>query len=147
MAHPLQPNYVLMNQGLQQFSSEISKLANLPQVGLQEVLHTIQTLGASLRADIKGVEDRLSIRLQGVENRLQGVENRVQGVAGRLQGVENRLQGVENRVQGVENRLQGVEAGFQGIENRLQGVETGLQGVQASVEGLQRQTKYRFVLL
>ena len=69
MAQPLQPNFELMNQGIEQFSNEISKLANIPQVGMQDILQAIARLS-----------DRIETGFQRIENRLQAIEAIVEGL-------------------------------------------------------------------
>ena len=105
MAQPLQPNYVLMNQGLQQFTTEIAKLANIPQVGLQDIQRSINQLGVSLRSELKGVEDRLQTRFDGIAEHLLGVEQQIQVVEEKVQGLNARLHGVEVGVAGLQKQM------------------------------------------
>ncbi|KJA13519.1 hypothetical protein HYPSUDRAFT_209467 [Hypholoma sublateritium FD-334 SS-4] len=105
MAQPLQPNYVLMNQGLQQFTTEIAKLANIPQVGLQDIQRSINQLGVSLRSELKGVEDRLQTKFSGISEQLLGVEQQIQAVEEKVQGLKARLHGVEVGVAGLQKQM------------------------------------------
>lgn len=85
----LQPNFdMITNSVCGQFSTEIAKLQNLPQVANPEaILNAVQQLQNTMN------------------NRFQGIENRLQGHDDRLQVIEDRLQLIDDRIASLELRM------------------------------------------
>ena len=78
-----------------------------------EVQAGIRELRAELRADLRGLDERLrnvEVGLRSLDLRLENVEARLDSVEARLENVEARLERMEVRLDGVEGRLVRVEA-------------------------------------
>ena len=71
-----------------------------------EVQAGIRELRAELRADLRGLDERL----RNVEVGLRSLDLRLENVEARLENVEIRLESMEGRLDGVEGRLVRVEA-------------------------------------
>ena len=80
-----------------------------------EVLNQIGIVTTQLDA----MDQRISLRFDGVDSRLDRVESRLDAVENRLGVVESRLDAVENRLGVVENRLDKVENRLGKVEYEL----------------------------
>jgi len=61
------------------------------------------------KRDLEGLEQRLTLRISGVEGRMDGLEGRMDGLEGRMDGLEGRMDGLEGRMGGLERNLVAME--------------------------------------
>ncbi len=61
------------------------------------------------KRDLEGLEQRLTLRISGLEGRMDGLEGRMDGLEGRMDGLEGRMVGLSERIdlktESLEHRL------------------------------------------
>ncbi len=83
-----------------------------------KILVLLETLVSDVGA-LKTGQERLELRMEGLEQRLGSVEQRLEGLEQRLGSVEQCLDGVEQRFGSVEQRLDGAEQRQETIQRKL----------------------------
>lgn len=81
---------------------------------LREVLNEFKDelkveITGELRQEMRGMEDRLTTRLDKMDDRFDGIDDRLDGIDDRLDGIDDRLDGIDERLDGIEDRLGAVE--------------------------------------
>lgn len=72
------------------------------------------------KRDLEGLEQRLTLRISGVEGRLDGLEGRMGGLEGRMEGLEGRMDGFVRDMVAMEQRLnERIDLKTESFENRL----------------------------
>ena len=72
------------------------------------------------KRDLEGLEQRLTLRISGVEGRMDGLEGRMDGLEGHMDGLEGRMGGLERNMLAMEQRLnQRIDLKIESSENRL----------------------------
>jgi|GEM_PF-1560429 len=72
------------------------------------------------KRDLEGLEQRLTLRISGVEGRMDGLEGRMDGLEGRMDGLEGRMGGLERNLVAMEQRLnERIDLKIESCEHRL----------------------------
>jgi len=72
------------------------------------------------KRDLEGLEQRLTLRISGVEGRMDGLEGRMDGLEGRMGGLEGRMGGLERNLVAMEQRLnERIDLKIESCEHRL----------------------------
>jgi len=72
------------------------------------------------KRDLDGLEERLTLRISGVEGRMDGLEGRMDGLEGRMDGLNGRMDGLERNMVAMEQRLnERIDLKTESLENRL----------------------------
>ena len=72
------------------------------------------------KRDLEGLEQRLTLRISGVEGRMDGLEGHMDGLEGRMDGLEGRMDGLERNMFAMEQRLnERIDLKIESSENRL----------------------------
>jgi len=65
------------------------------------------------KRDLDGLEERLTLRISGVEGRMDGLEGRMDGLNGRMDGLERNMVAMEQRLN------ERIDLKTESLENRL----------------------------
>ena len=65
------------------------------------------------KRDLDGLEERLTLRISGVEGRMDGLEGRMDGLSGRMDGLERNMIAMEQRLN------ERIDLKTESLENRL----------------------------
>ena len=81
---------------------------------LREVLNEFKDelkveITGELRQEMRGMEDRLTTRLDKMDDRFDGIDDRLDGIDDRLDGIDDRLDGIEGRLSDVENDVTSIK--------------------------------------
>jgi len=99
---------------------------------LREVLNEFKDelkveITGELRQEMRGMEDRLTTRLDKMDDCFDGIDDRLDGIDDRLDGIEGRLSDVENDVTSIKLTLENeikpnisrIADGYSMLEERL----------------------------
>ena len=79
------------------------------------------------KRDLEGLEQRLTMRISGVDGRMDGLDGHMDGLEGRMDGLEGRMDGLYGRMDGLERSMVAMEQRLneridlktESLENRL----------------------------